>query len=172
MNCEEINKIFGFDELKFINILVTEPELVEKKLQKDTMVGSRINTLISQHNIDVAREEDGHGVVNEGQGRALVTQSLYYECKQNRDPVHLMCFIMNGVAENQIFIDGNKRTSFLAGVMFLTYFRMKTGRIGNSSKIDLTDDLIKILQKIGENEGNNIDGVSKLEKYFSDKQIS
>ena len=118
IDCERISQIIDAEEIIVINELITDPENFEtpemwESGQKLTDAG------IGGPEFDVDREEDYHQVRSPGIIETLVEIMLPMECRQNRNVLWLTTVIIGEIAQNQAFSEGNKRTAYMTGALFL-----------------------------------------------------
>jgi len=69
---------------------------------------------------------------------------------------------MKTLAENQVFGDGNKRTAYLAGTIFLVKYQVEVLGLENAVIPELDGELIQILQDLAVEET----GLGELEKFL------
>lgn len=117
LDCEELSGVLHVEEVVAINRLVTDPE---NFVDPD---GWSIETAVTRTDMgpefEVGRKEDYHEVASIGIIESLIEIILPYECRENNDVVWLTAVIMSEIAQNQAFYEGNKRTAYIAGTLFL-----------------------------------------------------
>lgn len=118
VDCESVGDLMRPEEIVDINQIITEPlEMDETRLLGR---GEKLGEAeIGGPEFEVARSEDYHQVANPGILETLVETKLPYECRENSDLVWLATVMMYHIAENQAFYEGNKRTAYFVGALFL-----------------------------------------------------
>lgn len=164
LDCSRIEELVDVDQVLTANHLVTDPEGLFEKAEVDS---SPTRDMISGlqkrfESFEVSREEDYFRVRNRGVLESLVKNRLRYECENDSDLIHLAAFIMKDLAENQVFGDGNKRTAYLAGTMFLVKYQVEMLGKKNAVIPELDDELVTILQDLAVDET----GLEELEKFL------
>jgi prophage maintenance system killer protein len=86
-------------------------------------------------------------VREEGLLETLIYQVMPYECEENNDGLWLTAVLISRIAKNQIFSEGNKRTSYLVGVLFLRHLQDVNGFEGALIP-ELSKELTRLLSDI------------------------
>lgn len=125
VECESIEDIMpSSGTVKALNQIVTDPKgLVEEDMEQDFdgRIEIGIEGIPSEAlpELEISREEDYFEVREEGQLEILLEEIMPRECEKLNDGVWLTAVLMGRLAKNQVFGEGNKRTSYLTGVLFL-----------------------------------------------------
>ncbi len=69
--------------------------------------------------METNRSEDYHDFRDPGRIETLIEQILPRECREDNSVLWLTSVIMSEIAQNQAFGEGNKRTAYMTGVLFL-----------------------------------------------------
>lgn len=166
VDCTALDKLIGEKQVITANYLVTDPEglfdLTEEVDSTPTrkMIGSLQKRF---EDFEISREEDYFEVRNRGALEGLVQTRLKYECSEDNGLIHLAAFIMKTLAENQVFGDGNKRTAYLTGTMFLAKYQIQVMGRPEAVIPELDDELVTLLQELAVGEAE----ISELEKFLS-----
>ncbi|MFB6115019.1 MAG: Fic family protein [Candidatus Nanohalobium sp.] len=166
VDCSRIEELVSEDQVITANYLVTDPEgLFSLTEDVDSGPTREIIRGLQERfeSFEVSREEDYFEVRNRGALEGLVQTRLRYECGENNGFIHLAAFIMKALAENQVFGDGNKRTAYLTGTMFLVKYQIDV--LGRDEAVipELEDELVTILQDLAVGETD----LGELERYLS-----
>lgn len=121
VDCSEPGEILDVEHIRAINHAITAPDEPGAEL--------RLGGLSSE--FEVNREEDYHYLRNPGILETLVETKLPYECREDSDLLWLTAKIMTHIAQNQAFSEGNKRTAYITGVLFLIKNQLKHGDTAN-----------------------------------------
>lgn len=165
VECEKLGNLIDLDQIVTANYLVTDPEgLFERTEGVDSgptrdMIGAMQRRFES---FEVSRDEDYFRIRNRGVLESMVETRIKYECRENDDLIHLTGFIMKVMAQNQVFGDGNKRTAYLAGTIFLVKYQVEVLGTENAIIPELDEELVKILQNLAVEET----GLGKLKKFL------
>jgi len=109
-----------------INHLITEPE--DHRHQTEAGKADAVVHLdLMDSELEVGREEDYHSVNNAGIVETLVHTILPHQCQRNNDALWLASVIMQHLASSQAFFEGNKRTAYLTGTLFLIKAQLHEG---------------------------------------------
>lgn len=169
VDCERLGDVLlSQDDIKGLNLVITEPaSLVSEEADSEGVDIGMANASKDDlfDNMDVAREEDYHLLRPDGEGRMdiLVNEIMYRECQENQDGLWLTSVLMSRLARNQIFGEGNKRTAYLTGVIFLRNVQASKGFDGALIP-DLTNELTDLLSDIAIKEKQPED----LHRYLLD----
>ncbi|MBC5792577.1 MAG: Fic family protein [Nanohaloarchaea archaeon] len=151
IECSKLPGILTEDYIKALNALVTEPpskngKTVEPNTVEKVSVGS-------MEEFEFGREEDYHQLRPDGEGiiQSLVQTILPYKCKERNDALWLTAVIMNHVAENQAFGEGNKRTAYLSGTLFWIWAQYEAD-LSQGVYVDLTVDFTDLLSEVAIDE--------------------
>ncbi|PSH00559.1 MAG: hypothetical protein BRC30_02895 [Nanohaloarchaea archaeon SW_7_46_7] len=165
VDCRGIDELVDVDQIVTANYLVTDPEglfrtagNVESGPTRDIIEGLQQRF----ESFEVSRSEDYFSIRNRGVLESLVETRLKYECGENHDLIHLTGFIMKVLAENQVFGDGNKRTAYLAGTIFLVKYQVQILGMENAVIPELDEELVKILQDLAVQDT----GLEELESFL------
>ena len=140
VDCSELQEYLSVNEIKGINHAITAPNEPEAQL--------RIGELSSE--FEVNRDEDYHYLRNPGILETLVETKLPYECRENNELLWLTSKIITHIAQNQAFSEGNKRTSYITGVLFMIKVQLEEG---DQARYPLLDrDFTEKLQKLAVNK--------------------
>lgn len=155
LECDRVSDLLPAQEIVDINNMVTEPdeysgEDVESGLEAD----------IGGSDFEVAREEDYHHVRERGQLETVVETMLPYECREDSELVNLTAFLMTEIARSQVFAEGNKRTSYVAGTLFLIKSQMLARNEAIYPKLDT--EMTKVLSEVARGAMNR----QRFEKYL------
>lgn len=115
LDCEKISQIISVEEIVAINKLITDPDGVENFSREDTVA----NAEIGGPEFEINREEDYHRIGSQGVLETLVETILPLECRKNSNVLWLASTVMAEIAQNQAFYEGNKRTAYMTGCLFL-----------------------------------------------------
>jgi len=118
VDCSEIPRLMSVEEIVTINRLITDPDSLEGSSGSDNEEGlPRVE--VGGPEFDIDREEDYHQLGSPGILETLMDTMLPYECREDSDVLRLTSVIMAEIAQNQAFYEGNKRTAYMAGTVFL-----------------------------------------------------
>jgi hypothetical protein len=157
LDCEKISDIISVEEIVAINELITDPENFEsgrKINDKDTIA----NAEIGGPEFEINRDEDYHELGSPGVIETLVETMLPMECRKNSNVLWLASTLMTEIAQNQAFYEGNKRTAYMAGSVFLIKIQLMAFDEAIYPMLDkeLTDKLSDLAVD-GTAESNSID---------------
>lgn len=123
IDCNRLSDILSVDEIKAINELITDPNSFENPSEWEN--GETItHAELGGPEFEVDRDEDYHMLRSPGIIETLVETQLPMECRQNSNVLWLTSVIMAEIAQNQAFSEGNKRTAYMAGTLFLIKCQM------------------------------------------------
>ena len=141
---------------------VTEHDLGDVDVGDDFDIGVQSSPSSAVPELEVSREEDYYQLREEGKLEILLEEIMPRECRENSDGLWLTAVLMGRIAKNQIFGEGNKRTSYLAGALFLRNIQAANG-FRNPLIPDLNKNLTRLLSDIaiqnpsGKNSGRKRD---------------
>lgn len=118
LDCGRIPGIIDVEEVIAINNLITDSdsfEAPESWEEGENMAHAELGG----PEFEVDREEDYHEVGSPGIIETLVEQILPRECREESNVLWLTTVIMSEIAQNQAFYEGNKRTAYMIGTLFL-----------------------------------------------------
>lgn len=155
VDCSRIGELVSVNQIVTANYLVTDPEgLFSTAETVDSGPTREMVEALQQRfeSFEVSREEDYFRIRNRGVLEGLVETRMRYECEENSDLIHLAAFVMKALAENQVFGDGNKRTAYMAGTIFLVKYQVEV--LGNENAVipELDEELVTILQDLAVGE--------------------
>ncbi len=165
VDCGSIEQLVDVDQIVTANYLVTDPEgLFQAAEDVDSGPTRDMVKALQQRfeGFEVSRDEDYFRIRNRGVLESLIETRMKYECGEENDLIHLSGFIMKTLAENQVFGDGNKRTAYLAGTIFLVKYQVEVLGLENAVIPELDGELIQILQDLAVEET----GLGELEKFL------
>lgn len=165
VDCDRIEELIDIDQIITANYLVTDPEgLFQCSEEVDSQPTREMIEALQERfrSFEVSREEDYFRIRNQGVLESLVQTRIRYECKENSDLIHLTAFIMKALAENQVFGDGNKRTAYLAGTIFLVKYQVEVMGKDNAVIPELDEELVGILQGLAIDETR----LDELERFL------
>ncbi len=166
VDCDIIEELIGERQVITANYLVTDPEsLFELTDEVDSSPTRKMIGSLQQRfeDFEISRDEDYFEVRNRGALEGLVQTRLKYECQKNNGLIHLAAFIMKTLADNQVFGDGNKRTAYLTGTMFLVKYQIQVMERPEAVIPELDDELVTLLQEIAVGEAELVE----LEDFLS-----
>ncbi|QGA80378.1 hypothetical protein [Candidatus Nanohalobium constans] len=172
LDCGRLEDYLDKELVISINRMVTETEEERQRLKENDELSSEefsdfISLFREGRDIEFSRNEDYHQVINEGILGNLFENILFMECRQNSGLIHLTAFIVKTLAESQVFADGNKRTAYISGCVFLMSFQQEKGV--EAPVIPLLDgDFVSILQDIAVGE----ESLEFLEDYLRSLETS
>ncbi|MDR2854724.1 MAG: type II toxin-antitoxin system death-on-curing family toxin [Methanomicrobiales archaeon] len=94
-----------------------------------------IELILSLHDFVIERDGGSKGLLNEG-----TLDHLIDGCAYHYDPIYQAAYLLHGIATMHPFIDGNKRTAFLAA--FVTLFRQ--GMNIDASNDDVSEFVLSV----------------------------
>ncbi|MFB6242387.1 MAG: hypothetical protein ABEJ36_06330 [Candidatus Nanosalina sp.] len=158
VDCSEMEDLLPSPEtVKSLNKAVTDPvRLIDDRTREDLSnvdVGNDFDVEIggipdeAVPELEVSREEDYYQLREEGQLEILLGEIMPHECRENSEGVWLTAVLMSRIAKNQIFGEGNKRTSYLAGALFLRNIQ-EANRFRNPLIPDLNKYLTRMLSDV------------------------
>lgn len=141
IECEKLSDILSVDDIKAINQMITDSKSFENS---ETI--EEENKLLNEDlgpGFEIDRDEDYHLFRSPGIIETLVETQLPMECKQNQNILWLTSIIMTEIAQNQAFSEGNKRTAYMSGTLFLIKCQLIEGDKAIYPRLDkeLTDKL-------------------------------
>lgn len=152
VDCGELESYLNVGKVILLNRAVTDPGLLEDVYEG--VLGDSVRDFVEEissserSSLEVSREEDYFVVINGGVLESLLETRLKYECGKNNDVIFLMSKIMEVIAANQIFGEGNKRTAYLSGCLFLIdHQRAKLGLERLVIPV-LDDELLELLSEV------------------------
>lgn len=165
IDCGRMEELVDIDQISTANYLVTDPEgLFQAAEDVDSGPTRDMVKALQQRfeGFEVSRDEDYFRIRNRGVLESLVETRMKYECREDNDLIHLTGFIMKTLAENQVFGDGNKRTAYLAGTIFLVKYQVQVLGLDNAVIPELDEELVQILQDLAVKETDLVE----LEKFL------
>jgi prophage maintenance system killer protein len=166
IDCKEVDNLIEKQAVLILNKAVTEPESVEGEYKE---LGQSLVKLIEAissdkgNELEISREEDYFATINENILGDLINTQLRYECQENNDIIFLTSKIMEIIASGQIFGEGNKRTAYLTGCLFLINYQISVLGLERFVIPVLDDELVELLSDVAVGSSN----ASDLEKFFS-----
>lgn len=149
VNCQELQRLMDEETTIRFNQMITEAP--GKELKKLDTRKNKQQSIEVQLELDINREEDYHHIRDESIIQTLYQTILPLECKQKNDALWLSAVITDHLAKHQAFGDGNKRTAYLAGTMFLVRTQVFNGR-EEAFYPKLTKKLTKDIAKLATDE--------------------
>jgi len=151
VDCDSIEELMDVGRVVTANYLVTDPEgLFQVAEDVDSRPTRDMVEALQQRfeSFEVSRDEDYFTIRNRGVLESLVNTRMRYECRENNDLIHLAAFVMKTLAENQVFGDGNKRTAYMAGTVFLVKYQVDI--LGRDQAVipELNEEMVDILQDL------------------------
>lgn len=140
VDCSELDSFISVEEIISINRAITDPDNTDRHLGAGK----------ESSRFEINRDEDYHYLRNPSIIETLVETKLSYECRKNSNLVWLTSKIMAHLAQNQAFSEGNKRTSYIVGVLFLIKIQLKYGDTADYPLLDI--DLTNKLQELAVEE--------------------
>lgn len=137
VDCGRLEEFFSPEMVLRINRIVTEPESYEAE--------GYIGSLTTSNSVDVGRPEDHHEKNSFGIVESLSEIILPRECEENSDVIWLSSRIIYELASSQAFYEGNKRTAYLSGMLFLARVQKDSGRDVAVIPV-LNQDFVELLQ--------------------------
>lgn len=168
VDCARVESFINADLVLEINKFITEPESFEAE-------GYLRAVTESNELVDRGREEDHHEKLSFGIVESLIEIILPKICdNESRDVLWLTSKLMAELASSQAFFEGNKRTAYLAGAMFLVNVQKDQGFDRTVIPI-LNDEFVEILQDVAIEKEDHVfiyeymrdgigDSLKKLEK--------
>ncbi|MFB6193179.1 MAG: Fic family protein [Candidatus Nanohaloarchaea archaeon] len=156
IDCGEVEHMLSLELVKGLNALVTQSPEIEDDAELEHVNGVPVGEMDA---FEVAREEDYHQLRPSGEGfvENLIEYTLPHQCRESEgDPIYLTAVLMKELAESQAFGEGNKRTAYLAGVMFLIKAQARN-RFSQAVYPDLTAEFRGILQEVAVKEKDEDD---------------
>jgi prophage maintenance system killer protein len=166
IECKEADNLIEKQAVLILNKAVTEPESVEGEYKE---LGQSLVKLIEAissdkgNELEISREEDYFATINENILGDLINTQLRYECQENNDIIFLTSKIMEIIASGQIFGEGNKRTAYLAGCLFIINYQVSVLGLERFVIPVLDDEMVELLSDVAVGSSN----ASDLEKFFS-----
>ena len=161
LECGKIPEMLKVEEIIRINRIVTEPEKSSAKQDQNGTMKAEI----AGSGFEVSRDEDYHHIRERGQLETLVDTMLPYECREQSEMVSLTAFLMSEIARSQIFAEGNKRTSYVAGTLLLIKAQMLARNEAIYPRLD--KEMTDILSEVARGHRGRDD----LEEYLT-KRLS
>ncbi|MDY6771709.1 MAG: hypothetical protein SV186_07205 [Candidatus Nanohaloarchaea archaeon] len=127
VDCDRLDELLHPDEIVDINHVITDPDSFEEPRQLGEGDSVASLELGVSPEMDIGREEDYHQLNQPGIVETLVYEQLPYECRADNDALWLSCVIMSQLASSQAFYEGNKRTAYVIGVLFLIKAQLMAG---------------------------------------------
>lgn len=198
VECDDITDLLPTpDEVATLNCMVTDPKaLIDEEEVKERIIEAKELDVNKEEieiektglglqgipdeslpEMEIAREEDYHRVRESSQLEILLEYIIPRECKENNDGVHLTAFFMTKLAQSQIFGEGNKRTAYLVGTLFLRHLQ-NYHSFEEAIIPDLNKELTKLLSDIAISEEVDLEnkeigedrdvtrGLEDLERYL------
>lgn len=169
VDCGHLDEYFSQEAVVFLNRAITDPESLRRDIDGEVFLEGVEDLVESieasdRSELEISRDEDHFALINRGVLGSLAENQLFYECRENNDAVHLMAKIMQVIASNQVFGDGNKRTAYLSGCLFIIDYQVSGLALQRPVIPVLNDELVELLSDISVGEKDEDD----LENYFSD----
>jgi prophage maintenance system killer protein len=158
LETENVDEIVGVQEIIDINRMVTEPESYSGENPENAMEAD-----IEGIGFEADRDEDYHHVRERGQLETLINTMLPYECREDSELINLTAFLMTEIARAQAFAEGNKRTSYVTGVLFLIKCQLMARNEAIYPKLDM--ELTNVLSKVAREQM----GRERFEKYLRNR---
>lgn len=110
--------------IKDVNCFITEERVRRpgKHNEKD-MINNLGEFRKTMPNLDISKDDDYFKVINPGPLEGLNT-NIGYKYGQEAEVMELVSYVVEYIAQNQIFGNGNKRTSFLIGYLILLTYQL------------------------------------------------
>lgn len=162
VDCNILEEYITFEEIRSINFMVTEPERFERETEK---THSFIRQL--EEGIETGMSQDEHGFHDETGLRTLLVDILPRECRHRDDNgLHLAVRLLAGIAQNQFFFDGNKRTAYLSFTLF--WARVQREHFGRVYIRQLDDEFLKKISDLATRDITLEEMEGRLERYFGE----
>lgn len=97
--------------------------------------------------VEISREEDHHTIMNEGVTEGIRTR-LRYEFGEEADIIDISSFVMEVIAKNQAYGDGNKRTSYVTGVLIIAMYQIVEQDSLEIYTPGLTEDFVDLISNV------------------------
>lgn len=118
IDCEVLSDILSVSEIEAINELITDPDNFDNPQEWEE--GETLtHAELGGPEFEADREEDYHNLRTPGIIETLVETQLPMECRKDANVLQLTSVIMAEIAQNQAFSEGNKRTAYMSGTLFL-----------------------------------------------------
>lgn len=155
VDCGKVEEMIGLDLVRGLNATVTHAPDLESDAELEHVNGVPVGSMDA---FEVARDEDYHQLRPSGEGliQNLFEFTLPHRCGENSDAVYLSAVVMKEIAESQAFGEGNKRTAYLSGVMFLIKAQALEG-FSQAVYPDLTGEFRELLQQVAVREKDEDD---------------
>lgn len=172
INIDQYEGLLSPQFIKDVNCFVTEERVRRPNEQKNGML-PEIKNFRDIPNLDISKEDDYFEVINPGPLEGLATNAKY-NYQENPDLMEFVSFVIEYIAQNQIFGNGNKRTAFLTGYMILLTYQLAN----DYEKIvvpQLNDELVEIISKVAirekeEDSEDLMEFMSAIEERISQNQ--
>lgn len=179
VDCNELEEYLPSKEtVKALNQAVTDPVKLLDGVSREDLdeVGEEFEVGFERipdgatPELEISSEEDYYQLREEGQLEILLQEIMPRECRADSDGVRLTAVLMSRIAKNQIFGEGNKRTSYLAGVLFLRNIEEANG-YRQILIPDLNPDLTELLSDVaientGQDNGKSSSTTEDLDSYL------
>jgi len=154
--CSSLEELIDLQDIKNLNKMVVAPEKYREELGLDedevTVFSEMLDASRETGNYEIGHENDDYHLGNPGPITSLLETELALKCRENNDPIYLSAVLMHRITEGHSFEEGNKRTAFLAGSVFIVRWQLKINPEGPAAIPKLEEDLLEALRSIADNE--------------------
>jgi death-on-curing family protein len=151
--------------IKDVNCFITEERVRRPdKENKESIIQNVEGVPKNIPNLDISKDDDYYKVINEGPLEGLRT-NIKYKYSKSPELMEFVSFIIEYFAQNQIFGNGNKRTSFLIGYIILLTYQL----MNDFEEIlvpELNDELVELISNVAIREKN--ESKEDLKEFFSE----
>lgn len=172
----ETQKITDFLEpelIHSINSTITEGEPRYLDIEKDSNVDSAGLGLIDftddkeENGVQISREEDHHVLLNGGVIEGLQL-NINYEFGEKADILDITSYVMETIAKNQAYGDGNKRTAYVVGTLLIIVYQIIEKQSREIVTPSLTEDFVQLISEVAVDEKSKED-IREYLKPLEDK---
>ena len=98
--------------------------------------------------VRIARKEDHHTILNPGAVQGLQDR-IIYQFEEKANIIDIASYIMEIIAKNQVYADGNKRTAYITSMMTIIVYQLIEQENKNEILIPpLEENFVDLISKV------------------------
>jgi death-on-curing family protein len=165
VDCSEVHDIIRIETIAAINMKITDPKKYREHFRKESHNQSLNNFLESTRKASEEysdqNENDSFATSQIETLQNLLETEFYYKCQEKNDLIHLSAVLMHRIADGHPFEDGNKRTGYVAGCIFIMDYLQMTENLSTAPYPELDKDLL-----------NSLEDIAKEDEEMTPKQLA
>jgi|APHM01.1.fsa_nt_gi death-on-curing family protein len=157
VNCSNVQDIITVEEIAAINMKITDSERYNNYIVEESQFDKSLSTFldstreVSEEYSD-QHENDRYATSQIETLQNLLVTEFYYKCRENNDLIYLSAVLMHRIADGHPFEDGNKRTGYVAGCIFIMNYIQVTQNPPTVPYPELDKDLLNSLEDIAKED--------------------